>query len=203
MSLVTLTGIAKSHGAQHLFADVNLQIGTGRRIAIVGPNGAGKTTLLEIITGEQEADTGTVTRGKDLAIGYLRQEVAQSHGRSVVAEVIAGAGAVSGIERRMRHIEAEMAEASGNPTAEDELAELMDEYGRLLHRFEQLGGWSLEAEARRILAGLGFAQADMDRDIGQFSGGWMMRVALGRLLLANPDLLLLDEPTNHLDLPSV
>jgi ATP-binding cassette subfamily F protein 3 len=199
MSLVTLTGIAKSHGAQHLFDGVNLQVGTGRRIAIVGPNGAGKTTLLEIITGEQEADSGTVTRGKDLAIGYLRQEVAQSVGRSVLAEVLAGAGAVSGIERRMRHIEAEMAE---NP-AEDELAELMDEYGRLQHRFEQLGGWSLETEARRILAGLGFAQADTDRDIGEFSGGWMMRVALARLLLANPDLLLLDEPTNHLDLVSV
>jgi ATP-binding cassette subfamily F protein 3 len=203
MSLVTLTGIAKSHGAQHLFGDVNLQITAGRRIAIVGPNGAGKTTLLEIITGEQEADTGTVTRSKDLAIGYLRQEVAQAQGRSVLAEVLTGAGAVSGIERRMRHIETEMAEASGDPAATDELAELMDEYGRLQHRFEQLGGWSLEAEARRILAGLGFAQGDMERDIGEFSGGWMMRVALGRLLLANPDLLLLDEPTNHLDLASV
>jgi len=203
MSLVTLTGIAKSHGAQHLFDGVNLQISAGRRIAIVGPNGAGKTTLLEIITGEQEADAGVVARGKDLAIGYLRQEVAESAGRSALAEVVAGAGAVSGIERRMRHIEAEMAEASRDPEAADELTELMDEYGRLQHRFEQLGGWSLEAEARRILAGLGFAQADMDRDIGEFSGGWMMRVALARLLLANPDLLLLDEPTNHLDLASV
>ena len=87
--------------------------------------------------------------------------------------------------------------------AEAELAELMDEYGRLQHRFEQLGGWSIEAEARRILAGLGFADADADRDIGEFSGGWMMRVALARLLLANPDLLLLDEPSNHLDLASV
>ena len=84
MSLVTLTGIAKSHGAQHLFEGVNVQIGTGRRIAIVGPNGAGKTTLLEIITGEQEADSGTVTRGKDLAIGYLRQEVAEAQGRTVL-----------------------------------------------------------------------------------------------------------------------
>jgi ATP-binding cassette subfamily F protein 3 len=199
MSLVTLTGIAKSHGAQHLFDSVNLQIGTGRRIAIVGPNGAGKTTLLEIMTGDQEADVGTITRSKDLAIGYLRQEIAQAQGRSVLAEVLAGAGAVSGIERRMRHIEAEMAEE----TAEDELAELMDEYGRLQHRFEQLGGWSLETEARRILAGLGFAQADMEREISEFSGGWMMRVALARLLLQNPDLLLLDEPTNHLDLASV
>ena len=199
MSLVTLTGVAKSHGAQHLFDGVNLQVGAGRRIAIVGPNGAGKTTLLEIMTGEQQADSGTVTRSKDLAIGYLRQEVAQSVGRSVLAEVLAGAGTISGIERRMRHIEAEMAEAG----AEDELAELIEEYGRLQHRFEQLGGWSLETEARRILAGLGFGEGDADRDIGEFSGGWMMRVALARLLLANPDLLLLDEPTNHLDLASV
>jgi ATP-binding cassette, subfamily F, member 3 len=199
MSLVTLSGVAKSHGAQHLFSGVSLQIGTGRRIAIVGPNGAGKTTLLEIITGDQEADTGTVTRGRDVVIGYLRQEVAEVRGRSALAEVLAGAGAVSGIERRMRHIEAELAEAS----EEDELAELMDEYGRLQHRFEALGGYNLEAEARRIMGGLGFADADIERPIETFSGGWMMRIALARLLLQNPDLLLLDEPTNHLDLASV
>jgi ATP-binding cassette subfamily F protein 3 len=199
MSLVTLSGVAKSHGAQHLFDGVSLQISAGRRIAVVGPNGAGKTTLLEIMTGEQEADAGTVVRGKDVVIGYLRQEVAETAGRSVVAEVMAAAGTVSGIERRLRHIEAEMSDAD----AEDELAELMDEYGRLQHRFEALGGYNLESEARRILAGLGFGDADVDRDIGTFSGGWMMRVALARLLLANPDLLLLDEPTNHLDLASV
>jgi ATP-binding cassette subfamily F protein 3 len=199
VSLVTLSGIAKSHGAQHLFEGVDLQLGAGRRIAIVGPNGAGKTTLLEIITGDQEADAGTVTRARDLVIGYLRQEVAPSTQRTAIAEVLAGAGAVTGIERRMRHIEGELAEAS----AEDEVAELMDEYGRLQHRFEAMGGYGLEAEARRILAGLGFAEADMERRTAEFSGGWMMRVALARLLLQNPDLLLLDEPTNHLDLASV
>jgi ATP-binding cassette subfamily F protein 3 len=199
VSLVTLSGIAKSHGAQHLFDGVDLQIVAGRRIAIVGPNGAGKTTLLEIMTGDQQPDSGTVTRGKDLAIGYLRQEVAESGGHTALAEVLAGAGTVSGIERRLRHIESELARAG----AEDELAELMDEYGRLQHRFEALGGWSLEAEARRIMAGLGFAQDDMERQTAEFSGGWMMRVALARLLLQNPDLLLLDEPTNHLDLASV
>jgi ATP-binding cassette, subfamily F, member 3 len=199
MSLVTLTGISKSHGAQHLFERIDLQIVAGRRIAIIGPNGAGKTTLLEIMTGDQEPDVGTVIRGKEVVIGYLRQEVAESRGSTALAEVLAGAGAVSGIERRLRHIEAELGEA----TAEDEMAELMDEYGRLQHRFEALGGWSLEAEARRILAGLGFAESDMERDTGELSGGWMMRVALARLLLQNPDLLLLDEPTNHLDLASV
>jgi ATP-binding cassette subfamily F protein 3 len=199
MSLVSLSGVSKSHGAQHLFSDVSLQVSAGRRIAIVGANGTGKTTLLEIITGDQDPDTGTVARGKDVVIGYLRQEVAESRGRTVLEEVLAGAGTVAGIGRRMEHIEQEMAET----TAEDELAELMDEYGRLQHRFEQLGGWSLESEARRILGGLGFADADAERDIGEFSGGWMMRVALARLLLANPDLLLLDEPSNHLDLASV
>jgi ATP-binding cassette subfamily F protein 3 len=199
MSLVSLSGVSKSHGVQHLFSDVSLQVSAGRRIAIVGANGTGKTTLLEIITRDQQPDTGSVARGKDVVIGYLRQEVAETRGHSVLAEVMAGAGKVTGIGRRMRHIEQEMAEAS----AEDELAELMDEYGRLQHRFEQLGGWSLEAEARRILAGLGFAETDAERDIGEFSGGWMMRVALARLLLANPDLLLLDEPSNHLDLASV
>jgi ATP-binding cassette subfamily F protein 3 len=199
MSLVTISGVAKSHGTQHLFSDVGLLIAAGRRIAIVGPNGAGKTTLLELITGDQEPDSGTITRARDTVIGYLRQEVAQSKGRSALAEVMGGAGEVSGIERRMRHVEAELADADD----EEELAELVDEYGRLQHRFEALGGYGLESEARRILAGLGFADADVEREIGEFSGGWMMRVALARLLLQNPDVLLLDEPTNHLDLASV
>ena len=199
MSLVTISGVAKSHGAQHLFSDVGLMIAAGRRVAIVGPNGAGKTTLLELITGDQEPDIGTITRARDTVIGYLRQEVAQSKGRSALAEVIGGAGEVSGIERRMRHVEAELSDADDD----EELAELVDEYGRLQHRFEALGGYGLESEARRILAGLGFADADVEREIGEFSGGWMMRVALARLLLQNPDVLLLDEPTNHLDLASV
>ncbi|HEX7197035.1 MAG TPA: ATP-binding cassette domain-containing protein, partial [Candidatus Limnocylindria bacterium] len=160
MSLVSIAAVSKGHAAQHLFSDVGLMISAGRRIAIVGPNGAGKTTLLELITGDQSADAGTITRAKDTVIGYLRQEVAESRGRSALAEVLAGAGEVSGIERRMRHIETELEEAADD----EELNELMDEYGRLQHRFEAMGGYGLESEARRILAGLGFADADMERD---------------------------------------
>src|SRR3990170_9042411 len=112
MSLVTISGVSKSHAAQHLFADVGLMISAGRRLAIVGPNGAGKTTLLELITGDEEPDAGTITRARDVVIGYLRQEVAETKGRGVLAEVLAGAGEVSGIERRMRHIETELEEAA-------------------------------------------------------------------------------------------
>src|SRR5439155_102127 len=117
MSLVTISGASKAFAAQRLFTDVSLQIAAGRRVAIIGPNGAGKTTLLEIITGEQQPDSGTVVRGKDVVIGYLRQDVADTAGRSVLAEVMAGAGAVSGIGHRLSHIEAELAEASSDAYA--------------------------------------------------------------------------------------
>src|SRR5688500_20139039 len=137
-------------------------------MAIVGPNGAGKTPLLELSTGDQEHDTGTITRAREVVIGDLRQEVAESRGRSVLAEVLAGAGEVSGIERRMRHIETELEEAADD----EELHELMDEYGRLQHRFEALGGYGLEADGRRILAGVGLADADMDRKGGAWRGRW-------------------------------
>src|SRR5947207_13372907 len=118
MSLVTISGASKTFAAQHLFRDVSLQIAAGRRIAIIGPNGAGKTTLLEIITGEQQPDSGTVVRGKDVVIGYLRQDVADSAGRSVLAEVMAGAGAVSGIGHRLGHLEAELGDASDDAAVE-------------------------------------------------------------------------------------
>ena len=196
--MITIAGLEKRHGARVLFRDVSLRIVAGRHIALVGPNGAGKTTLLEIVAGEQEADAGEVSRSKDTVIGYLRQDVATTAGRSVLDEVLAAADHITGLEVRMRALEEELAGA--DPEDADAL---LAEYGFLQSRFEQLGGYGLEAEARRILGGLGFPDSELQRDVGTFSGGWMMRVALARLLLAAPDVLLLDEPTNHLDLDSV
>ena len=196
--MISLNAVGRSHGSRVLFRDVSLRITAGRRVALVGPNGAGKTTLLDIIVGTQEADSGEVARRKGLRLGYLQQEIAESAGRSVVEEVLAGAGEVTEVGRRVRELEAAIGASQG---AQHDA--LLAEYGEAQHRFEDLGGYSIEAEARRVLGGLGFADTDVDRDVGLLSGGWMMRVALARLLLSKPDVLLLDEPTNHLDLASV
>ncbi len=198
--MITVSGVGKSHGARVLFRDVAFQVTPGRRVALVGPNGAGKTTLLHMVAGDEPPDTGTVNRAKGINVGFLRQEVAETAGRSVLAEVLAAAGHVTDLEVRMRALEAELSDPA---TTEDRQEAVLAEYGRLADRFEHLGGYGLEAEARRVLDGLGFADADVEGDVGRLSGGWMMRVALARLLLAGPDVLLLDEPTNHLDLASV
>jgi len=197
-SVLTASGLAKAFGPRLLFAGVTVHLTSGRRVALIGGNGTGKTTLLEILLGRQAPDAGEVHRPRDLQVGYLPQELTPASDRTVLAEVMEGAGELAHLGRRV----GELAEALAH--AEGAVAErLLAEYGEAQSRFEQQGGFALESAAQQILAGLGFQPGDGERPVREFSGGWRMRVALGRLLLSAPDLLVLDEPTNHLDVDSV
>ena len=193
--MIQVERIAKGYGGQTLFRDLSWTISPGERIGLVGPNGAGKTTLCRILVGLEEPDAGVVSRAKGATVGYLPQEVAGAGAGSVLVETLSGFEEVWRLERELEQLGETLA------AAPDERA--MTRYGELQHRFEALGGYRLETEARTILGGLGFAAADLTRPLVELSGGWRMRVALARLLLLRPALLLLDEPTNHLDLESL
>ncbi len=201
--MIQLESVAKGYGGQMLFRDVEWRIADGERIGLVGPNGAGKTTLCRILAGLEEPDHGRVSHPRGTTIGYLPQEVAGGDGAgSLLAEVLGGFEDVWRIEREMEEIAAALESPStrGDGAAAEALTH---RYGDLQHRFEALGGYRLESEARAILGGLGFRADEMTRPLAQFSGGWRMRAALARLLLLRPSVLLLDEPTNHLDLESL
>jgi ATP-binding cassette subfamily F protein 3 len=195
--VIQLESISKGYGGQALFRDLSWTIAGGERIGLVGPNGAGKTTLCRILAGIEEPDEGRVSRARATTVGYLPQEVAVTGDQSVLAEALSGFEDVWRLEREMETVAAALA---GHPADAEALTA---RYGELQHRFEALGGYRLETEARTILGGLGFRPDDFGRPVTEFSGGWRMRVALARLLLLRPSLLLLDEPTNHLDLESL
>ena len=196
--MLTITGLRKSFGSRDLFSDADLFVGARDRVSLVGLNGTGKTTLLEIVAGQQDADAGEVSLARGVVVGYLPQEIDTLRGRTLLAEVLSVASEVTDAGHRLELLHDEIEATSGS---ERDL--LVAEYGRLQDRFSTLGGYSLENEAKRILAGLGFSDADFDRQTETFSGGWLMRIALAKLLVAVPDLLMLDEPTNHLDVESV
>ena len=196
--ILSLDNVTKTFGERVLFKDVCMRVAARDRVALVGPNGSGKTTLLEIIARRQDADEGGVTFAKDAVVGYLEQEAIEMGGRSVLDEALTAAEHVTSLQHRIHLLEEQIAEAD-----EADHAPLLAEYGRIRDRFESMGGYTVEAEARAVLGGLGFKESDFGRDADEFSGGWQMRLALAKLLLTHPDVLLLDEPTNHLDLESV
>lgn len=197
--MIRLESIGKQNGKQIVFIEASATLLKGEKIGLVGPNGAGKTTLFRMITGEEQPDEGQVSVERGTTIGYFSQDVGEMAGRSVVTEVMDGAGPVSTIVTEMRALEADM----GDPDKADEMDAIIERYGEIQHQFEELDGYSLDGRAREVLDGLGFSQEMMDGDVGALSGGWKMRVALARILLMRPDALLLDEPSNHLDLESL
>jgi len=197
--MIRFENISKQNSHRILFFEASAALNRGEKIGLVGPNGAGKTTLFRMITGEELPDLGQVSIEKQVSIGYFNQDVGEMSGRSAVAEVMDGAGPVSIVAAELAGLEAAMCD----PDRADDMDAIIERYGEVQARFEELGGYELEGRAREVLAGLSFSQEMMETDVGALSGGWKMRVALGRILLMQPDAMLLDEPSNHLDLESL
>ncbi len=197
--MIRLDSISKQHGKQLLFLEASMSLFRGEKVGLVGPNGSGKSTIFRLIVREEQADAGQVVVDRGVTIGYFDQNVGEMQGRTVVQETMAGAGEVAQVAHELRELE----QALADPARADELEQLVERFGVVQARFDELGGYGLESSAREILAGLGFSPESVDDDVGKLSGGWKMRVALARILLMKPDALLLDEPTNHLDIESI
>ncbi|HEX5744971.1 MAG TPA: ABC-F family ATP-binding cassette domain-containing protein [Archangium sp.] len=197
--MIRLDNIGKQHGQQILFVEASAQLNKGEKVGLVGPNGAGKSTLFRMVVQREHPDEGQVSVDRGVTVGYFDQDVGEMSGQSAVAAVMDGAGPVSEVAAELKQLEAAMAD----PERMDEMDKLVERFGVVQGRYEELGGYALEGRAREILAGLGFSEEMMDGDVGALSGGWKMRVALARILLMSPDVMLLDEPSNHLDIESL
>ena len=188
--MLTIKKLTKSMGGRVLFEEADFNVNWGERVALVGPNGAGKSTLFKIILGEEDKDTGRIDRDDYAITGYLAQE-AGDPGEETVLEI------AMSISPELQEAMKILREYKAEGKTDD------PKYGEAQDKFEELNGFQLEPKAKKILAGLGYAQDQFNRPAQEFSGGWIMRAHLAQLLVKEPDLLMLDEPTNHLDLVSL
>jgi ATP-binding cassette subfamily F protein 3 len=195
--MLQLAGISKRYGSQVVFDDVSWTVPDGARVGLTGPNGAGKSTLLKIVAGVLEPDDGQVAVPRGTLIGYLPQHIIGLRGLSVLDHALAAFAELHELERRRETLEHQLATVDPE---HDDYAGILDRYTAVCEEWEHRARYDIESETETVLHGLGFVDADMDRDCGELSGGWQMRVALAQLLLKRPDVLLLDEPTNYLDL---
>jgi len=194
--MIQISNLSKEFAAQELFSDISWRIGREDRIGLVGENGTGKSTLLKILAGLVEPSSGTVRMAKGCAVGYLPQEVCETAGRGVFAEVMSALDELREMEKEMERITRIMESASDGSSHDA----LLERFGMLQEEFRAKGGYARESVVGNVLRGLGFPPSDWEKDCGAFSGGWQMRIALAKLLIRRPHVLLLDEPTNHLDI---
>jgi ATP-binding cassette, subfamily F, member 3 len=197
--MISLSHVSKFYGKQDLLKEVSLSIHPGERIALVGVNGAGKTTIFKILLGIIEPDMGQVHLKKGIRLGYLPQEIIELKGKNVLQQVMEVNSSVQEIMAELKKIN----QSLDNTNDQAQSQRLAARQSHLLMEMERLGAYDLEFRAKQVLAGLGFKEESFLVPIENLSGGWIMRVALARILLSQPDLLLLDEPTNHLDLDSL
>ena len=196
--MLRLEHISKIYPTGEVLKDVNWEVKVGDRIGLVGVNGAGKSTQLKIITGEIEPTQGEIIRPSSLHIAYLNQEFEVDPSRTVKEELWRAFGEANQVNEALTQVHREMETAT--PSELDKLLKQMD---RLQRQFEALDGYGLEAHIDKILPEIGFDSGDGERLVSAFSGGWQMRMSLGKIMLQKPDVLLLDEPTNHLDLETI
>ena len=196
--LLTCHELSKSFGINRIIDKASFGIEAHEKAAIVGINGAGKSTLLKMITGELPCDSGQINLPKTARLGYLAQQEMLSVDTTVWEAMKDARANVIEAEQQLRRMERDMKQLSG-----EELTQMMDQYHALGTWFEQENGYALESEITGVLKGLGFSEEDFHRNTRELSGGQKTRVALGRLLLSEPDIILLDEPTNHLDMQSI
>ena len=199
MILLSLQNVTKSFGLNTVLRDVNLSLQQGRRMGLTGVNGSGKSTLFKLISGDMTPDEGSISLMKGAKVGLLTQEADIQSDLTVQQELERVFEPLRQMERKLRELEAEMAEKHQDP---EEYARLSRSYSNLMERFESSGGYEWPSRIQGVLAGLGFARGREDQPARVLSGGEKTRLCLARLLLTQPDLLLLDEPTNHLDLKS-
>jgi ATP-binding cassette subfamily F protein 3 len=197
--MISFDKVSKSFAKQDILQDCSFQVNAGERVGLIGANGSGKSTVFKLLLALEHPDQGQISKPKNLRLGYLPQDVLQFRGKTVLHQVMDVAEEVLAIEKELTSV----TELLKKPLPEAELADAAQRQSRLLEEYERLGGYDLEARARKVLGGLGFDDDDMHKPVEEISGGWSMRVALARILLAEPDLILLDEPTNHLDLDSL
>ncbi len=199
--MVTIGNLTVSFGSRDLFSNITLFIGPRERMGLVGKNGAGKSTMLKILAGLQNPTSGTVAFTRGTTVGYLAQEMEHTNDVTVREEAAAAFSETLTLQKRMDELMDAI--ANHHDYTSDDYADKIEEIETISHRLALVDATKMDEKIERVLRGLGFGSNDFDRQLSEFSGGWKMRVQLGKLLLKNPDLLLLDEPTNHLDIESI